>query len=253
MTHLFTSRFSAEEVIEEIKRARRVVLLSGAGISVASGIPDYRSGKGIFAKYPIEAYEIDNFRKNPQVQYSIKKEFWSHNYQPNQGHQLGVILEKKGILGKILTQNIDGLHYIGLSDKTKLIEFHGNLREAHCSICYMEADIQTLKEYVREDQIYYCPCGGPIKPKTVMYGEDINIEYLCQAEIEIKAADLILIIGTSLQVHPLAGLVRYINCPVIIFNNEIPETYPLSLYKQTKAILGEIENNCRIVNQELLR
>ena len=193
-----------------IRGAESVVALTGAGISVPSGIPDFRSpGSGIWENVdPMKVAHIDAFRADP-VQFW---RFYGNRFdtldakEPNGAHRALVELERRGLLDAVITQNIDGLHRAaGTRD---LIEVHGTI--AH-SVCLRDGRSYPLDEVRRRlegdtDGVPRCDCGAPLKPDVVLFGELLDEAVLHRASVLAAGADLLVAIGSSLEVHPVAGL-----------------------------------------------
>ncbi len=187
-----------------IKTRKRCVALTGAGISVESGIPPFRSKGGLWEKYDPTVYaSIDVFRKDPSKYWTIRGEFIRNynNYQPNPGHLALMELETMGLLRCVITQNIDGLH--AKSGSKDILEIHGSLREIYCVNCkrqYIAPDIPAGTPP-------YCEsCGGVLKPNTVLFGESLPATALKRAQEESEECGVMLVIGTSANVFPAAAL-----------------------------------------------
>lgn len=179
------------------------VALTGAGISVESGIPAFRSKDGLWVKYDPYIYaSIDTFHKDPSKYWTIRGEFIRNydSYQPNKGHLALMELEKLGILRSVITQNIDGLHR--KAGSVNVIEIHGSLREIHCVKCGKE----YIAPNVPEANPPYCACGGALKPDTVLFGESLPEDALLNAQYESETCSVMLLIGTSSVVYPAASL-----------------------------------------------
>ncbi len=203
-------RGDAAELAELIRSAGSVVALTGAGISVPSGIPDFRSaGTGLWENVdPMEVAHIDVFRRDPE-------RFW-HFYgdrfttlrdkRPNGAHHALVELERRGLLDAVITQNIDGLHEAaGTQD---LIEVHGSISHASCLECGRRYDLEETRERLARDPVGVprCDCGHPLKPDVVLFGEFLPMDAMNRAEELSEGADLLLCVGSSLEVYPVAGL-----------------------------------------------
>jgi NAD-dependent deacetylase len=201
---------SASALAELIRDAGSVVALTGAGISVPSGIPDFRSpGTGLWEKVdPMEVAHIDVFRRDPE-------RFW-HFYgqrfesldskRPNRAHDALVKLEQAGLLDAVITQNIDQLH--ARAGTRKLIEVHGTIAHGSCLRCgaqYPLDDVRT-RQTAAPDGVPRCDCEQPLKPDVVLFGEYLPTNALARAEQLAAAADVLLCIGSSLEVYPVAQL-----------------------------------------------
>lgn len=199
-----------ERLAAMIQVADSVVALTGAGISVPSGIPDFRTpGTGLWENVdPMEVAHIDVFRRDPA-------RFW-HFYgdrfqtlehrQPNAAHRALARLEAAGMLDAVITQNIDRLH--DKAGTRELIEIHGTIGHSSCPVCgsrYVLADVRERCHRDR-DGVPRCDCRAPLKPDVVLFGELLPADALMRAEQLAAGADLLLCIGSSLEVHPVAQL-----------------------------------------------
>jgi len=192
-----------KSVGEVIFECRDVVALTGAGVSAESGIQTFRDKNGLWEKYdPMVYASAEVFRQDPSKYWLIRGEFIRNygSYQPNPGHFALADLEKMGILGHVITQNIDGLHKKAGSHMVS--EIHGSLREIYCLSCGKE----YLAPHVPEGDPPYCECGGVLKPNTVLFGEQLPRETLEAAYQESSTSKIMLVIGTSAMVQPAASL-----------------------------------------------
>jgi NAD-dependent deacetylase len=196
---------SVERLAELFERRRPCVVLTGAGVSTESGIPDFRSAEGIWATYdPMEVAHIDAFRREPARVW----EFYGRRLdalaqaQPNDGHRALAELEERGWIRGIVTQNVDGLHRAAGSQE--VVEVHGSLREAECIHCGVRVPIADA---VAQLPLPACPeCGEVLKPGVVMFGELLPAAAIEQAQRLAGEAGLLLVVGSSLEVHPVAAL-----------------------------------------------
>jgi NAD-dependent deacetylase len=189
---------------EALQRAEYAIASTGAGISVESGIPDFRSPGGIWSKYPPEEYAtIDAFMRDPAKVWR----FWNdlgtdiQNCRPNPAHNVLAELESTGKIKTVITQNVDNLHQEAGSKN--VIEYHGNARRLVCLEC---GGSEPYVPGERREALPRCPCGGVLKPDVVMFGEMIPMRAMLEAEAMAYDCDLILIVGTSAQVYPAADL-----------------------------------------------
>jgi NAD-dependent deacetylase len=197
-----------------VDRASRVVMLTGAGISTESGIPDFRGPKGVWTKNP-EAEKLSDIRyymTDPQVRRAAWKARLEHpawDAKPNAGHLALAALEKRGKLHALITQNIDGLHQLAGNSQSKVIEVHGTVRDVMCMTCGMSAPMQTALVRVRagEEDPTCRDCGGILKSATISFGQSLVTEVIERAMVAAGEADLFFALGTSLQVYPIAGAV----------------------------------------------
>lgn len=212
---------------ELVRRSRRAVALTGAGISTPSGIQDFRSpGSGLWNQVdPARVASIQSFRRDPTVFYDWFGGTAQQMYaaEPNPAHLSLAKLERQGILRAVVTQNIDGLHRKAGSQR--VLEVHGHTNTASCTRCGSQTEAPPLLErYLQEGTIPLCAhCQGVMKPDVVLFGEMLPHEVLLEAREEIGRCDLLLVIGSSLTVAPAADLpwlaIRA-NTPVIICNRE---------------------------------
>ncbi len=189
---------------EAINRAPLVVAVTGAGASVESGIPDFRSTGGLWSKYPPAEYAtMDAFLDDPDKVWVMFYELGETILaaQPNPGHLALAKLEEFGKLQGIVTQNIDGLHQ--QAGNTVVIEYHGNVHNLGCSSCFRR---RRMDLSFRAHGAPRCECGGYMKPSVVLFGEPIPPKPLMQADTLARTCNAMLIVGTSAQVYPAAGL-----------------------------------------------
>jgi NAD-dependent deacetylase len=204
-----------------VGRARRIVVLTGAGISTDSGIPDFRGPQGVWTKDPAaeKAANLDVYLSNPEVrrrswQSRLTSPLWEA--QPNAGHAAIVDLERAGRLDTLVTQNIDGLHQKAGSDPALIVEIHGNSSEIVCLDCGHRQPAEPVHQRVRageEDPACQEPtsggttCGGILKSATISFGQSLVAADLRRAEAAAARCDLLLCVGSTLAVYPAAGLV----------------------------------------------
>jgi NAD-dependent deacetylase len=194
---------------ELLGRSRRAVALTGAGVSVPSGIPDFRTPEtGLWAKVdPMEVAHIGVFEREPE-------RFWSYyrprfqalgDKEPNRAHEALAELERRGLIEGVVTQNIDRLHRAAGSEN--VIEMHGSIETSSCLECGTAYGIDQVDELFDERGVAVCPaCGGAVKPDVVLFGEFLPEEAMARATELAEGADLMLCVGSSLAVHPVAGL-----------------------------------------------
>jgi NAD-dependent deacetylase len=201
---------AAERVAGLIRQAGSVVALTGAGISVPSGIPDFRSpGTGLWENVnPMEVAHIDVFRRDPGRFWSFYGERFAtlEDKEPNAAHEALAELERRGLLQAVITQNIDRLHRkAGTRD---LIEVHGTIDHASCLVCGAQYPLAETRARLAADPdgVPRCDNGHPLKPDVVLFGEFLPEEALSRAERLAREADLMLCVGSSLEVYPVADL-----------------------------------------------
>ena len=194
---------------ELIRGSESTIALTGAGISVPSGIPDFRSpGEGLWEKVdPMEVAHIDAFRRDPAKFWSFYRPRFQmlEEKRPNDAHRVLAELERRGLLDAVITQNIDRLHHAAGSER--VIEVHGSIRTSSCQACGRQFELEQVDELFGEDGAARCAdCDGPVKPDVVLFGELLPAEAMAEAESLAAGADLMLCVGSSLEVHPVAGL-----------------------------------------------
>ncbi|EAG4183938.1 NAD-dependent protein deacylase [Listeria monocytogenes] len=212
---------------EALKKAERIVFLTGAGVSVPSGIPDYRSKNGLYAGMSSPEYMLSHtcLMREPEKFYQfVTENMYYPNAVPNMIHtKMAEIEAEKDVT--IITQNIDGLHE--KAGSKKVVNFHGSLYHCYCQKCGMSV---TAQEYLKSD--IHTDCGGIIRPDVVLYEEAISESAIEQSLAAIRQADLIVIVGTSFRVSPFCNLTDYRNKKARIFavNKErISLPYPFEM------------------------
>ena len=213
-----------------IDDAQQVVVLTGAGISTDSGIPDFRGPQGVWTKNP-------GAEKTATLQYyladpEIRKQAWRNRLdspawqaEPNAGHRAIVALERRGKLHTLVTQNIDELHQKAGTDPAKVVEIHGTMRKVVCMSCGEQAPMERALDRVRagEEDPPCRTCGGILKSATISFGQNLVMEDLDRAERAAAACDLLLAVGSTLGVYPAAGLVplaKSAGARIVIVNAE---------------------------------
>ena len=202
---------------EAIKQAHKIVFFTGAGISTASGIPDFRSAKGIFTNN-LQAEEIVShsyFMSCPKQFYEFyRNKMVFKDAKPNLGHEYIAKLEKEKDV-TVITQNIDGLHKIAGS--TNVIELHGTIFSNTCMKCHKKYGLEAI---LQDEDVPHCTCGGIIKPDVILYEEALNEKDIENAIRAIEDADTLVILGTSLSVYPAAGFIRFFKGNKLILINK---------------------------------
>jgi NAD-dependent deacetylase len=198
----------AEQLAELLKRARNAVVLTGAGVSVPSGIPDFRTpGTGLWEKVdPMEVAHIESWRRDPQRFWSFYGERFVSlvHKQPNEAHLALAELERRGLIRALITQNIDRLHR--LAGTERLIEVHGSIEWSVCLDCEERVAIDRVIELLGS-AAPKCPrCSAPLKPDVVLFGELLPERAMAEAQALALDADLMVCVGSSLEVYPVAGL-----------------------------------------------
>lgn len=210
--------------------AERVVVLTGAGISTDSGIPDFRGPNGVWTRDPAaeKASTLSHYLSDPEVRRAawrnrLASPAWSA--EPNAGHRALVELERQGRLHTLVTQNIDGLHQRAGSDPALVVEVHGTLHRVACLSCGETAPMERALERVRggEEDPACRSCGGILKSATISFGQSLVAEDIERAFAAAEACDVLLALGTSLTVQPVSRLVptaKQAGAAVVILNAE---------------------------------
>lgn len=206
-------------LIQWIFDSKNTVFFGGAGVSTESGLKDFRSADGLYyEKYdypPEEILSHSFFINHPKEFFKFYREkLNTEGYQPNVTHEVLSLMEKKGLLSNIITQNIDGFHQ--MAGSKNVIELHGSIHHNHCMKCGKYYDKDTI--FCTND-IPKCSCGGLIKPDVVLYDEALNELSIKKAVKSIQNADLLIIGGTSLNVYPAAGFIHYFGGKHIVLIN----------------------------------
>jgi NAD-dependent deacetylase len=207
-----------------------VAVLTGAGISTDSGIPDYRGPNGLWQRDP-EAEKLvtyDYYMSDPEIRrrsWQMRRSSPALRAKPNAAHHALTDLERSGVPVRVITQNVDGLHQLAGFPARKVLELHGTARVVHCTRCKARSNMAEALERVEagEEDPSCRSCGGILKSATVMFGERLDPEVLGEALAIAKACEIFIAVGTSLQVQPaasLAGLAAEYGARLIIINAE---------------------------------
>jgi NAD-dependent protein deacetylase/lipoamidase len=190
-----------------LRAAASCVVLTGAGVSTESGIPDFRSPTGMWAQYdPMEYATIEAFENDPEKVWS----FYSLRYralteaEPNDAHRALAELERRGLVSAVITQNIDLLHE--RAGSRDVIEVHGSIRECVCLSCGKRYAMAEVLRMLDADEVPRCTCGSVLKPGVVMFGELLDAGAIERAFQLAREASLLLVVGSTLEVQPVAGL-----------------------------------------------
>lgn len=206
--------------------------MTGAGISTAAGIPDFRSpGTGLYSQlekynlpHPQAIFELDYYKSNPQPFCTLAKELWPGNYSPTLSHHFLKLLHNKGLLMRSFTQNIDGLELVAGLPEEKLIAAHGSFHKSHCIECKQLHALEWMKEKIFAGEVPRCTkadCGALVKPDIVFFGEALP-ERFFEAMSDFHNADLLIVMGTSLKVQPFCLLTDKVGktVPRLLINRE---------------------------------
>ena len=220
-----------EQAAALVDDAHRICVLTGAGISTDSGIPDFRGPNGIWTKNPgaEKAATIDTYLRDPEARHRAWQRYvdggvWTER-EPNDGHRALVRLEARGKLDTLITQNVDGLHARAGTSEGKLVEIHGTMAKAMCLSCERRWPIAEILDRVRagENDPQCEVCGGILKTATISFGQSLVALDLERSETAANECDLMIAVGTSLTVTPIAYVVPIAarqGAPVIILNAE---------------------------------
>ncbi|XP_078591613.1 NAD-dependent protein deacetylase sirtuin-2-like isoform X2 [Branchiostoma floridae x Branchiostoma japonicum] len=213
-------------------KCKNIIVLTGAGISTSAGIPDFRSpGTGLYdnlQKYnlpnPQAIFEIGFFKENPEPFFALAKELYPGKFKPTWCHYFIKLLSDKGLLLRNFTQNIDTLERVAGVSAGAMVEAHGTFYTAHClGECRKEYTQEWVKEKVFNDEVPRCPdCDGVVKPDIVFFGEAMPAKFFPSVLADFPRCDLLIVMGTSLQVQPFASLVDRVpeTCPRLLINRE---------------------------------
>jgi NAD-dependent deacetylase len=203
---------AVEHLCELVSTSSRIVAFTGAGVSTESGIPDFRSPGGVWDRFDPSEFTFQNFMKNE----AGRRRYWElgrstfpviRRAEPNPGHHALVTLWRLGKLDCVITQNIDNLHQRAGLPADRVIELHGNATRARCLSCERPYERERIQEWLEAGvTVPACdpPCGGIIKPRTIMFGEAMPRVEMEEAERRSRASDLFLAVGSSLVVYPAA-------------------------------------------------
>lgn len=198
------------------KSARKVVVLTGAGVSTLSGIPDFRGPNGFYSGSPLwhgyekaDLFDISFFHQHPDVFYRFARSYLYPMLEMpiSLVHTTLADLQKKGKIGEIYTQNIDTLHSKAGSENVG--ELHGTLRYMRCTSCGKRSETKEFLPEIMAEQVPRCSCGGLVKPDVVFFGENLDESLLDRAFADSMSADMIWVLGSSLTVQPAASLPLY--------------------------------------------
>jgi len=201
-----------EHAASAVRDADSVVALTGAGVSTASGIPDFRSEDGIWTEYDPQAFHVSRFRRDPagfwRDRADLVEELFGADVAPNAAHEALARLEAAGELDGLVTQNVDGLHQVAGHEDP--VEVHGNGRRVACTGCNRRRGADPVFEEVRDGTVPpTCDhCGDVLKPDVVLFGEQLPEHALYRAQALSESADTYLVVGSSLTVEPAASLPR---------------------------------------------
>ncbi|CAO3573213.1 unnamed protein product [Mortierella alpina] len=213
------------------QKAKNIIVMTGAGISTAAGIKDFRSpGTGLYADleeynlpFPEAVFDLEFFKKSPLPFYKLAKHLYPGGYRPTLTHYLLPLLAKKKLLLRSYTQNIDSLERLAGLDEDFLVEAHGSFTNAKCIQCEMTSDSAWVKKHIMDGDIPYCQrCSGLVKPGITFFGEGLPLRFTKMVETDFESCDLLIVLGTSLKVEPFNKLIAKVSprCPRLLINRE---------------------------------
>ena len=213
------------DLIDYLRASRKALIFTGAGISTASGIPDFRGPQGVWKRrQPVYYDEFMSSEAARLEHWDYKLEGWEsfRDARPNAVHEAIVRLERGGRLHTLITQNIDGLHALAGTSAERLVEIHGTNTKVECQSCHERDDPQPHFEFFRKHRTPpLCRCGGFLKPATISFGQGLDSRELERAQRAALAADLVISLGSTLSVHPAASfplLAARRGVPYVIIN-----------------------------------
>lgn len=252
MNRIQNPQEAADAFLAVLQQSRWAVALTGAGVSTASGIPDFRSAGGLYSKISPQTFEIEFFLSNPADYYKIAIEHIHPlaDKTPNPTHIMLARLEQADLLKALITQNIDRLHT--KAGSKNVIEFHGNVVDFYCIQCETPSSRAEVDTQIRSDGVPKCPrCGGLIRPGIVFFGDLIPFDALQKAREYTRQADVFIVLGSSLEVNPAASLAldaHRAGVKLIIVNRGptrldpvAMERYELDLTDFSKTVLSILE------------
>jgi len=243
-----------------------VLVVSGAGVSVAAGIPDFRSpGSGLYDNlhkydlpYPEAIFDVDFYNQNPLPFVTLAKEIWPGvNYRPTLTHCFFSLLDKKGILSRVYTQNIDGLEAVAGVTEERLVECHGHFRSSACIKCRTPFDATVCQSTMIDNgEAPKCnSCGGLVKPDIVFFGEVMPSRFSDLVHYDVASSDLVIVLGSSLMVSPVCHIPDWVksSVPRLLINRDLVGTF--SRGKGTDVFMqGDCDDSvrqlCRLVGWE---
>ncbi|KAF9286053.1 NAD-dependent protein deacetylase sirtuin-2 [Mortierella alpina] len=213
------------------EKAKNIIVMTGAGISTAAGIKDFRSpGTGLYADleeynlpFPEAVFDLEFFKKSPLPFYKLAKHLYPGGYRPTLTHYLLPLLAQKNLLLRSYTQNIDSLERLAGLDEDFLVEAHGSFTNAKCIQCEMTSDSTWVKKHIMDGDIPYCQrCSGLVKPGITFFGEGLPLRFTKMVEADFESCDLLIVLGTSLKVEPFNKLIAKVSprCPRLLINRE---------------------------------
>lgn len=234
-----------KRLADMIKESNNIVFFGGAGVSTESGVKDYRSRDGLYntvKEYGVSPEEILShsfFFQYPEKFYDFYRKYFVIDVEPNNAHKVLAELEEMGKLKAVITQNIDGLHQ--KAGSKNVIELHGTASEFNCETCGKGADSKEVLSIIKNGQVPKCKhCCGLLKPKVVLYGENLYDGVAESAIDYVSKADMLIVGGTSLAVYPAATFVRYFRGKYVIMINKSETEYDSNVDLIIRENIGEV-------------
>ncbi len=234
-----------EKFADEIRECNSIVFFGGAGVSTESGVKDYRSADGLYntvKEYGVPPEEIlshEFFFQNPETFYDFYRKYFIIEVEPNDAHKALAKLEDSGKIKAVITQNIDGLHQ--RAGSKNVIELHGTAEKFTCASCGKNGDTDKVLREIKSGNIPKCEyCNGIMKPKVVLYGENLYDGVAESAVHYIENADMLIVGGTSLAVYPAASFVRYFRGKYIVMINKSETEYDRNADLVIRENIGEV-------------
>jgi len=241
-----------QEAAHNVVEAGYLSAFTGAAISVESGIPPFRGENGLWTKYDPELFDISYFISSPLESWKLLKKLFYETFSgavPNEAHFVLSEFEKKGLLKILITQNIDGLHY--MAGSRNVVEYHGNTRELICINCKKR---HAFSPEIFEKLPPGCECGGVLKPTIVFFGEEIPMQALLNVQKASEKTDVLLVIGTTGEIFPASSIpieankrgakIIEVNTRPSSFTNEITDIF---LQGKASEVLKELEKEVNIL------
>ncbi|GAA5806286.1 hypothetical protein HPULCUR_011817 [Helicostylum pulchrum] len=264
-----------EDVTKLLSEANNIMIVTGAGVSVSCGIPDFRSEKGIYSRLqeyelddPQQMFDIEYFRESPEIFYSFAKELYPAKYEPSPSHLFVKLVEEKGKLLRNYTQNIDTLEH--KANIKRVVNCHGSFATASCVTCGYKVDGKEIEQYIMAQQVPPCPKCKPqpnnnnnsddesptgasiMKPDITFFGERLPAEFDNLLVVDTEQVDLLIVMGSSLKVSPVSEIMSQIphSVPQILINRTpiTHMTFDIQLLGDSDVIVPEL---CRMLNWDL--
>lgn len=233
-------KLKIDKLVKWLRGSKYTVVLTGAGMSTESGIPDFRSKDGLWRKMdPMKLASISTLRSNYDDFYEFYKMRWQKlsSCKPHKGYDILAKWESEGLINGVVTQNVDDFHL--MAGNEKVYRLHGSLNEFRCSLCNNQVDRKDFMEKTPCNK-----CGGSLRPGIVLFGEGLPEEELYNAINEMEKAELVIVIGTSLTVFPVSQLPDITRGKKVYINKEIPRNsnFDLNFEETAGELLKEIDN-----------